>query len=149
MPPYLVPNSSGGRDHPSLSGFYMFFTMIILLQVFTMNHHCYPEFVFFFLPVYHFPSFRSWFPFPSTSPLSWWRSARSSSSLMTWICTMKRPTAASSASPWTSQRTWGRSNTSSQTRLALWRRTRWCFADAPSWAQSTHTKRTVILHTTL
>lgn len=49
MPPYLVPNSSGGRDHPSLSGFYMFFTMIILLQVFTMNHHCYPEFVFFFL----------------------------------------------------------------------------------------------------
>ncbi|XP_056898637.1 phospholipid-transporting ATPase VB isoform X2 [Takifugu flavidus] len=33
MPPYLVPNSSGGRDHPSLSGFYMFFTMIILLQI--------------------------------------------------------------------------------------------------------------------
>uniref|UniRef100_H3CU53 Phospholipid-transporting ATPase n=1 Tax=Tetraodon nigroviridis TaxID=99883 RepID=H3CU53_TETNG len=33
MPPYLVPNGSGGRDHPSLSGFYMFFTMIILLQI--------------------------------------------------------------------------------------------------------------------
>uniref|UniRef100_A0A674PMJ1 Phospholipid-transporting ATPase n=1 Tax=Takifugu rubripes TaxID=31033 RepID=A0A674PMJ1_TAKRU len=33
VPPYLVPNSSGGRDHPSLSGFYMFFTMIILLQI--------------------------------------------------------------------------------------------------------------------
>lgn len=45
MPPYLVPNSSGGRDHPSLSGFYMFFTMIILLQVSTMSmyRYCLPR----------------------------------------------------------------------------------------------------------
>ncbi|XP_034546675.1 probable phospholipid-transporting ATPase VB [Notolabrus celidotus] len=34
VPPYLVPGSSGHLDSPSLSGFYMFFTMIILLQVF-------------------------------------------------------------------------------------------------------------------
>ncbi|KAM3867100.1 phospholipid-transporting ATPase VB [Diretmus argenteus] len=33
MPPYLVPNSHGHLDTPALSGFYMFFTMIILLQV--------------------------------------------------------------------------------------------------------------------
>ncbi|KAI3351840.1 hypothetical protein L3Q82_020667 [Scortum barcoo] len=33
VPPYLVPNSNGQLDSPSLSGFYMFFTMIILLQV--------------------------------------------------------------------------------------------------------------------
>ncbi|XP_041654122.1 phospholipid-transporting ATPase VB [Cheilinus undulatus] len=33
VPPYLVPDSSGHLDSPSLSGFYMFFTMIILLQV--------------------------------------------------------------------------------------------------------------------
>ncbi|XP_074530462.1 phospholipid-transporting ATPase VB [Halichoeres trimaculatus] len=33
VPPYLVPDSSGHLDTPSLSGFYMFFTMIILLQV--------------------------------------------------------------------------------------------------------------------
>ena len=32
-PPYLVPNSNGHLDSPSLSSFYMFFTMIILLQV--------------------------------------------------------------------------------------------------------------------
>lgn len=33
VPPYLVPDSSGHLDSPSLSSFYMFFTMIILLQV--------------------------------------------------------------------------------------------------------------------
>lgn len=33
VPPYLVPDSTGHLDSPSLSGFYMFFTMIILLQV--------------------------------------------------------------------------------------------------------------------
>ncbi|KAG8004106.1 putative phospholipid-transporting ATPase VB [Nibea albiflora] len=33
VPPYLVPNSNGHLDSPALSGFYMFFTMIILLQV--------------------------------------------------------------------------------------------------------------------
>ncbi|KAM7389638.1 hypothetical protein PAMP_023601 [Pampus punctatissimus] len=33
MPPYLVPDSNGHLDSPSLSGFYMFFTMIILLQI--------------------------------------------------------------------------------------------------------------------
>ncbi|XP_068570692.1 phospholipid-transporting ATPase VB [Cebidichthys violaceus] len=33
VPPYLVPDSNGHLDSPSLSGFYMFFTMIILLQV--------------------------------------------------------------------------------------------------------------------
>uniref|UniRef100_A0A3Q3VSE1 Phospholipid-transporting ATPase n=1 Tax=Mola mola TaxID=94237 RepID=A0A3Q3VSE1_MOLML len=33
VPPYLVPSSSGHLDSPSLSGFYMFFTMIILLQI--------------------------------------------------------------------------------------------------------------------
>ncbi|XP_037635140.1 probable phospholipid-transporting ATPase VB [Sebastes umbrosus] len=33
VPPYLVPDSSGHLDSPSLSGFYMFFTMIILLQI--------------------------------------------------------------------------------------------------------------------
>lgn len=33
VPPYLVPNSNGHLDSPSLSSFYMFFTMIILLQV--------------------------------------------------------------------------------------------------------------------
>ncbi|XP_070693411.1 phospholipid-transporting ATPase VB [Pempheris klunzingeri] len=33
VPPYLVPDSNGHLDIPSLSGFYMFFTMIILLQV--------------------------------------------------------------------------------------------------------------------
>ncbi|XP_029298101.1 probable phospholipid-transporting ATPase VB [Cottoperca gobio] len=33
VPPYLVPNSNGHLDSPSLSGFYMFFTMIILLQI--------------------------------------------------------------------------------------------------------------------
>ncbi|XP_077434526.1 phospholipid-transporting ATPase VB isoform X1 [Vanacampus margaritifer] len=32
-PPYLVPDSNGHVDSPSLSSFYMFFTMIILLQV--------------------------------------------------------------------------------------------------------------------
>lgn len=34
VPPYLVPDSTGHLDSPSVSGFYMFFTMIILLQVF-------------------------------------------------------------------------------------------------------------------
>lgn len=33
VPPYLVPDSAGRVDSPALSGFYMFFTMIILLQV--------------------------------------------------------------------------------------------------------------------
>uniref|UniRef100_A0A667YKY6 Phospholipid-transporting ATPase n=1 Tax=Myripristis murdjan TaxID=586833 RepID=A0A667YKY6_9TELE len=33
VPPYLVPDSHGHLDSPALSGFYMFFTMIILLQV--------------------------------------------------------------------------------------------------------------------
>ncbi|KAK2849262.1 hypothetical protein Q5P01_009096 [Channa striata] len=33
VPPYLVPFSTGHLDSPSLSGFYMFFTMIILLQI--------------------------------------------------------------------------------------------------------------------
>ncbi|XP_071773020.2 phospholipid-transporting ATPase VB isoform X2 [Centroberyx gerrardi] len=33
VPPYLVPNSQGHLDAPALSSFYMFFTMIILLQV--------------------------------------------------------------------------------------------------------------------
>ncbi|KAM9849719.1 phospholipid-transporting ATPase VB [Aulostomus maculatus] len=33
VPPYLVPDSNGHLGSPSLSGFYMFFTMIILLQV--------------------------------------------------------------------------------------------------------------------
>uniref|UniRef100_A0A3Q1AZZ1 Phospholipid-transporting ATPase n=1 Tax=Amphiprion ocellaris TaxID=80972 RepID=A0A3Q1AZZ1_AMPOC len=33
IPPYLVPDSSGHLDSPSLSGFYMFFTLIILLQI--------------------------------------------------------------------------------------------------------------------
>ncbi|XP_051275210.1 phospholipid-transporting ATPase VB [Dicentrarchus labrax] len=33
VPPFLVPDSNGHLDSPSLSGFYMFFTMIILLQV--------------------------------------------------------------------------------------------------------------------
>nr|XP_019958653.1 PREDICTED: probable phospholipid-transporting ATPase VB [Paralichthys olivaceus] len=33
VPPYLVPQSTGHLDSPALSGFYMFFTMIILLQV--------------------------------------------------------------------------------------------------------------------
>ncbi|XP_031713469.1 probable phospholipid-transporting ATPase VB [Anarrhichthys ocellatus] len=33
VPPYLVPDSNGHLDSPSLSGFYTFFTMIILLQV--------------------------------------------------------------------------------------------------------------------
>lgn len=33
VPPYLVPYADGHLDPPSLSGFYMFFTMIILLQV--------------------------------------------------------------------------------------------------------------------
>ncbi|XP_040904445.1 phospholipid-transporting ATPase VB isoform X2 [Toxotes jaculatrix] len=33
VPPYLVTNSLGHLDSPSLSGLYMFFTMIILLQI--------------------------------------------------------------------------------------------------------------------
>lgn len=33
VPPYLVPDSTGHLDSISLSGFYMFFTMIILLQI--------------------------------------------------------------------------------------------------------------------
>ncbi|KAK1904725.1 putative phospholipid-transporting ATPase VB [Dissostichus eleginoides] len=33
VPPYLVPDSNGHLDSPGLSGFYMFFTMIILLQL--------------------------------------------------------------------------------------------------------------------
>uniref|UniRef100_A0A3Q3INE8 P-type ATPase N-terminal domain-containing protein n=1 Tax=Monopterus albus TaxID=43700 RepID=A0A3Q3INE8_MONAL len=33
VPPYLVPYSTGQLDSPALSGFYMFFTMIILLQI--------------------------------------------------------------------------------------------------------------------
>ncbi|XP_071314005.1 phospholipid-transporting ATPase VD isoform X2 [Trachinotus anak] len=33
VPPYLVPYSNGQLDSPGLSGVYMFFTMIILLQV--------------------------------------------------------------------------------------------------------------------
>ncbi|XP_059919245.1 phospholipid-transporting ATPase VD [Gadus macrocephalus] len=32
-PPYLVPDPQGSLDAPSLSAFYMFFTMIILLQI--------------------------------------------------------------------------------------------------------------------
>ncbi|XP_034037641.1 probable phospholipid-transporting ATPase VB [Thalassophryne amazonica] len=32
-PPYLVTNSDGHLDSPSMSAFYMFFTMIILLQI--------------------------------------------------------------------------------------------------------------------
>ncbi|KAM4585877.1 phospholipid-transporting ATPase VB [Fundulus diaphanus] len=33
VPPFLVPDSSGHLDEPSLASFYMFFTMIILLQI--------------------------------------------------------------------------------------------------------------------
>lgn len=33
VPPYLVADSNGHLDSPGLSTFYMFFTMIILLQV--------------------------------------------------------------------------------------------------------------------
>uniref|UniRef100_A0A669EX67 Phospholipid-transporting ATPase n=1 Tax=Oreochromis niloticus TaxID=8128 RepID=A0A669EX67_ORENI len=33
VPPYLVPPTSGQLDSPSLASFYMFFTMIILLQI--------------------------------------------------------------------------------------------------------------------
>nr|XP_061786081.1 phospholipid-transporting ATPase VB-like [Nerophis lumbriciformis] len=33
VPPYLVPDSNGHLDGPGLSAFYMFFSMIILLQV--------------------------------------------------------------------------------------------------------------------
>ncbi|KAM9376956.1 phospholipid-transporting ATPase VB isoform 2-T2 [Pholidichthys leucotaenia] len=33
VPPYLVPDSNGHLDRPTLSSFYMFFTMIILLQI--------------------------------------------------------------------------------------------------------------------
>ncbi|XP_054648594.1 phospholipid-transporting ATPase VB isoform X2 [Dunckerocampus dactyliophorus] len=33
VPPYLVPDSNGHLDGPGLSSFYMFFSMIILLQV--------------------------------------------------------------------------------------------------------------------
>lgn len=33
VPPYLVPSSTGYLESPSLSAFYMLFTMIILLQV--------------------------------------------------------------------------------------------------------------------
>uniref|UniRef100_A0A8C6LNS6 Phospholipid-transporting ATPase n=1 Tax=Nothobranchius furzeri TaxID=105023 RepID=A0A8C6LNS6_NOTFU len=33
VPPYLVPDSSGHLDSPGLTSFYMFFTMIILLQI--------------------------------------------------------------------------------------------------------------------
>lgn len=88
-------------------------------------------------------SLRSWFPSPSTCPSSWWRSVRSSSSRTTSTCTMRRQTAACSARPWTSLKTWDRSSTSSQTRPAPSQRTRWCFADAPSWARSTLTKRMV------
>uniref|UniRef100_A0A3P9C158 Phospholipid-transporting ATPase n=1 Tax=Maylandia zebra TaxID=106582 RepID=A0A3P9C158_9CICH len=33
VPPYLVPPTSGQLDRPSLTSFYMFFTMIILLQI--------------------------------------------------------------------------------------------------------------------
>ncbi|XP_061582226.1 phospholipid-transporting ATPase VB [Cololabis saira] len=33
VPPYLLPDSTGHLNSPSLSSFYMFFTMIILLQV--------------------------------------------------------------------------------------------------------------------
>ncbi|KAM4555740.1 phospholipid-transporting ATPase VB [Odontesthes bonariensis] len=33
VPPYLVPDSNGHLDSPSLASFYMFFTMIILLQI--------------------------------------------------------------------------------------------------------------------
>lgn len=200
VPPYLVPNSDGHLDSPILSGFYMFFTMIILLQVedwpsIWKVFSVFPDFLksstpfsslstissplssrllmFSIIPLltritsFYFPSlitsflslfsvfpfsllpFRSWFPSPSTCPLSWWRLVRSSSSRMTSICTMRRQTAASSVRPWTSQRTWDRSNTSSQTRLAPSLRTRWCFADAPSWAPSTHTRRMVILHTAI
>ena len=41
VPPYLVPDSSGHLDSPGLSSFYMFFTMIILLQV--DDSHCVSE----------------------------------------------------------------------------------------------------------
>lgn len=34
VPPFLVSDSKGHLDSPGLSSFYMFFTMIILLQVF-------------------------------------------------------------------------------------------------------------------
>lgn len=97
------------------------------------------------LPLRFFP-FRSWFPSPSTFPLSWWRLVRSFSSLTMLICMTRRRTAASSVRPWTSQRTWDRLSTSSQIRRAPSLRTRWCFADAPSWAPSTRTRRMVILH---
>uniref|UniRef100_A0A3Q2DAD7 Phospholipid-transporting ATPase n=1 Tax=Cyprinodon variegatus TaxID=28743 RepID=A0A3Q2DAD7_CYPVA len=33
VPPFLVPDSNGHLDDPSLTSFYMFFTMIILLQI--------------------------------------------------------------------------------------------------------------------
>ncbi|KAM9741456.1 phospholipid-transporting ATPase VB [Menidia menidia] len=33
VPPYLVPDTNGHLDSPSLASFYMFFTMIILLQI--------------------------------------------------------------------------------------------------------------------
>lgn len=33
VPPFLVPDSNGHLDPPSLASFYMFFTMIILLQI--------------------------------------------------------------------------------------------------------------------
>ncbi|XP_068596632.1 phospholipid-transporting ATPase VB [Brachionichthys hirsutus] len=33
VPPYLVPDSDGFLNSPGVSGFYMFFTMVILLQV--------------------------------------------------------------------------------------------------------------------
>uniref|UniRef100_A0A3B4EPK4 Phospholipid-transporting ATPase n=1 Tax=Pundamilia nyererei TaxID=303518 RepID=A0A3B4EPK4_9CICH len=33
VPPYLIPPTSGQLDRPSLTSFYMFFTMIILLQI--------------------------------------------------------------------------------------------------------------------
>uniref|UniRef100_A0A3Q2P9C5 Phospholipid-transporting ATPase n=1 Tax=Fundulus heteroclitus TaxID=8078 RepID=A0A3Q2P9C5_FUNHE len=33
VPPFLVPDSNGHLDEPSLASFYMFFTMIILLQI--------------------------------------------------------------------------------------------------------------------
>ncbi len=39
MPSYIVPDSNGDYTPSVLAGFYMFFTMIILLQVHTRQAH--------------------------------------------------------------------------------------------------------------
>lgn len=56
VPPYLVPDSNGLLNSPTLSGFYMFFTMIILLQVkqlfcYAMSIFRFPDDFFLFPPV--------------------------------------------------------------------------------------------------